>query len=233
MKMHKVKLLSTKAVDAVCSTLKTRVPRLRGAVLVLLLSSLLLLAYARVSVANWYTGNHRYDAYGVQANIHMPSTAPNLEESGQNGESNYVSLPPDNWVQAGWRYYWWYGGAQRYVEHYVNGNYGIDPYGTQAWGSTVNYKVGAWAGGNVDWLAYIDGDYKGGWGPISAPQTVQAFSEVHESSQNELNTHFSSVSYKGGDWSWHYFDQWNFYFDRDSYDIHVYRTYDYRTYGPQ
>lgn len=200
--------------------------RRRAAILALILSFLISLSYARVSVASWYTGNRRDNSYGIKAWIYAPSSAPYLEKS---GESNWVSTPSPNWVQAGWRYYKGWSAAKPYVEHCISGNYGLTEYGTQSWGTGVNYRVQY--NGYSTWYAYINDSNKGGWGPLSAPQQVLGYSEVHESSSNGLDTRFSSVYYRDSSYNWHLFDQGNWRED-SPYAVQKDSYYYYRNYRP-
>lgn len=178
--------------------------------------------------ANWYAGNGRTSAYGVKANIWAPSSAPYIQES---GESNWVSLPSPYWVQAGWRYYKGWSAAKRYVEYMTSsGIYGINHYGTHAWGSIIEYRVD-WVGGTT-WCGRIAGSNKGCYQVRSAPITVYAYSEAHVSSQNELNTRFSAVYYMSSTWNvWFLFDQARWQEDAP-YHVQKDNTYYYRNYGP-
>jgi hypothetical protein len=141
----------------------------------------------RVSATNWYAGNRRIGGtYGVKAGIMAPASAPYLEIS---GESNWVSLPADYFVQAGWRYYTSYSSAQKYREYNTHtGIYDVDNYGTQAWNTTIVYIVHQ--SGEL-WSIYIDETLISSYNYIrTAPTDGLAFSEVHESSNNQLKPIF-------------------------------------------
>jgi hypothetical protein len=88
-----------------------------------------------------------------------------------------------------------------------------------------------WLNGTV-WCASIDGDEKvcidlG----VSAPRVVSAHSEVHDSSQNQLNTDFSAVYYLDSTSQWLYFDQANWTED-SPYIIDKIQLYLYRNHNP-
>lgn len=180
------------------------------------------------SATNWYAGNAKGSVYGVKANIKTPSTAPYIETS---VESTWVSLPCCYWVQAGWRYYKDWPSAQRYVEYRNHAGGGdLIPQGNQSWGTTVEYKVQHNSG--EMWCAYINGSSKGCYNYIrTAPSQVQAYSEVHVSSNNQLNTNFSSVSYRNSSGTWYLLNNANWRED-PPYKVDKYANYRYRTYGP-
>lgn len=179
--------------------------RLGMVTLVILVGILVLaLVYPEIACAGLYAGSWHNNAFGIKALIHTPSSAPILVES---GESNWVSTSTPDWVQAGWRYYKGWSAARPYVEHCINGNYGITEYGTQSWGSNVNYRVQY--NGSSTWYAYINDSSKGGWGPLQAPKQVQEYSEVYKNSNNGLDTRFSSVYYRDSSYAWHLFNQGN------------------------
>jgi len=198
---------------------------MRAATVILVLIAAMLVA--QTVLANWYTGNSRTSAYGIKADIYTPSSAPYLAAD---GESNWVSIPTPDWVQTGWYYRVGFSSAKPYVEHQVGQNYGLTDYGTQSWNTSKNYKV-EYSSANNTWRAYIDNDFKEGWGPISAPKTVLGRSEVHTSSSNELDTDFDNVYWKNSLGSWNLFDQDNF-VEQSPYDVEETQYYKYRCYGP-
>lgn len=164
------------------------------------------------SATSWYAGNRRIGAvYGVKALIWTPSSAPYLETS---GESNWVSLPADYFVQAGWRYCTWYSTAQKYREYNTHaGVYDIDNYGTHAWNTSIEYKL-VHRSGEL-WSIYIGGTLIGSYNYVrTAPTDGLAFSEVHESSDNVVDTNFYGVSRRSSSGTGSLFDQDNF--DADS-----------------
>ena len=100
--------------------------------------ALLILVLVQSAFAHWYAGNKRNDAYGVKARIHVPSSPPYLLESGSSGQSSWVSTQGPYWIQAGWRYYWWYSEPIAYIESCQSPCAGSDDYdltefGTQSW----------------------------------------------------------------------------------------------------
>lgn len=198
--------------------------RLRAVTIVL--AVIITVVTAQTALASWYTGNSRTSAYGIQAAIFTPSSAPYLKES---GESSWVSLPSPYWVQTGWRYYKGWTAAKPYVEHNTKENYGLNHYGTQSWGSSKNYMVDHKSGNT--WRAYINLDLKEEWEPTGAPKTVMGYSEVHRSSENELNTSFNLVFWRKSSGEWRQFDQarWR---EDDPYAVEKTHFYEYRNYGP-
>jgi len=176
---------------------------------------------------SWHLGNFRPDAYGVKANISAPSDGLSLQSS---GESNWVSLPTPYWVQAGWRYYKDWIWAWSYVESYSpTTGYAIQDYSIHNWGNVIEYKV-EWTSGTT-WCGWIDGENKACYDTQPAPITVSARSEVHASSQNELNTYFWLVSYLDSSGYWTPFDQalWQ---EGPPYTIDKTQYYDFHNYGP-
>jgi hypothetical protein len=178
--------------------------------------------------ASWYAGNRRTSTYGGKANIWAPSSAPYIASG---GESNWVSLPATPyWLQTGWNYYKGWSSAKRYVEYYLpNGTYNLVYHGTHAWGGIIEYKV-EHIGGST-WCAYIAGSNKNCSQVASAPREIQAFSEVHDSNSNVLNTRFSAAYYKTSAGIWQLFNQANW---REDAPYHVQKDqlYYYRNYGP-
>lgn len=177
--------------------------------------------------ASWYAGNRRTSTYGGKANIWAPSQAPYIASG---GESNWVSLPLDYWLQTGWIYLKGWSSAKRYVEYNLpNGTYNLVYHGTHAWGSIIEYKV-EHIGGST-WCAYIAGSNKNCSQVVSAPREIQAFSEVQNSSNNVLNTRFSAAYYKTSAGIWQLFDQANWRED-SPYRVQKDQYYYYRNYGP-
>ena len=177
--------------------------------------------------ADWYAGNRRSSTYGGKANISAPAQAPSIASG---GESNWVSLPGPYWLQTGWRYYKGWTTARRYVEYYLpNGVYSLTDHGTQVWGSTVNYQIEHTSG--TIWCAIIAGSTYNCSSVVSAPREIQAFSEVHTSSSNVLNTRFAAVYYKNSSGSWLLFNQANWRED-SPYRVQKDQYYYYLNYGP-
>jgi len=192
---------------------------------VVLLASVLASTH-EVLAQNWYAGNGRDNTYGIRANIQAPAGGIYLA---QDGESNWVSTAYGDWIQAGWRYYVGYSVPRPYVEVVIGGSYDLDEYGTQSWGTAIEYRVEY--DGSSTWNAYIDGTHRGGFGPHSVPRTVFALSEVHNNSANELNTQFSYVKYRNSSYNWVFFDQNKWIYDAP-YSVTQSLYYQYRTYGP-
>lgn len=177
---------------------------------------------------SWRLGNYRPDAYGVKANISAPSQGLYIQEG---GESNWVSLPTPYWVQAGWRYYKGWIWAWSYVESYSpTTGYEIREYSIHNWGDIIEYKV-EWNSNTSTWCGWINGVNKACYDAQPAPITVSARSEVHVSSQNELNTYFWTVSYLDSNGYWTVFDQalWQ---ESPPYVIDKTQFYDFHNYGP-
>lgn len=176
----------------------------------------------------WYTGNDRDNAYGVKALISVPNSL-NIVES---GESSWVSIPSPYWVQAGWRYYeglLWFS-PKRYIEHnHPITGYEIHHYGYQDWGSTEEYRV-YWDSGTT-WCGAILTDPPECYSVRVAPSWVYANSEVHVSSQNELNTNFSYVYYLDSNFHWVLFDQANWVEDAP-YAVNKIQYYEFHNHGP-
>ena len=100
----------------------------------------------------------------------------------------------------------------------------------QNWGQTANYQVN-WLSGTT-WCALIDGDEKACIDlSVSVPAYVVAQSEVHDSSQNELNTDFSEVFYLDSNNQWIYFSQTNW-VEQSPYMVNKIQYYLYNNYLP-
>jgi hypothetical protein len=200
--------------------------------LLLLLSVLIVLSAfinaESASAQNWYAGNRSYNATGISASINTPTGAPYMASG--TAQASWVSLPCCNWVQSGWAYVQGWSNAQRYVEHNVNGVYGIIWDGTQSWGSAVTYQVRRAMGSN-NWNGYIAGVYKGSWGPFPTSSEVQALSEVQTSSSNQLSTTFSNVQYRNSVFQWYLFGQGNW-TENSPYKVSKYQNYYYHSWGP-
>jgi hypothetical protein len=195
----------------------------------------LLMAMAEPVAASWYAGNTRTSTYGVKANIATPGSAPN-PAVGQ-GTSSWVSTNPypnPGFVQTGWMHAPNYGytSATPYGEYKTDGGfYRQYHYGTQAWGTSKNYKLsfGAWG-----WYVYIDNDLKFVVGGFAYPPiTALALSEVHDSQSNVLNTWFSTVQWRNNGGTWANFDQDYWVDTQYPYTVDKYTYYLYRCYGPQ
>jgi hypothetical protein len=202
----------------------------RGVVIAILCVMVLAIILPQIALAQtWYVGNWKPNINGIKATILTPASAPYL--GSLNGESSWVSTSPiaDQWAQAGWLYWKGEAGARPYVEHKVNGAYGLEEYGTQSWGTSKEYKLIGWG---TSWATYIDSSWKGSYGPLSNPQWVEAMAEVHDNSTTVLNTLFGGVSYYASDTgTWHYFDEDYFHADLP-YHYTKYANYSWYAYGP-
>lgn len=200
-----------------------------GAISVILVMAVVIsIITVQIVQADWYAGNGRTSAYGAKADIYTPSSAPYLEES---GESSWVSTPSPYYIQTGWRYYKGWPAARPYVEHRLPDDYDLNEYGTQSWGTSKEYKV-SYEDDEDWWIAYIDGEALEMWGPIDAPTTVFGYSEVHQSSSNELDTDFHGVRWKNSQGQWNLFDQSNMWREDDPYAVEKTQYWYYRCYGP-
>lgn len=175
-------------------------------VLIVLPVLILTLAFAQVTYANWYAGNKQLSAYGVKANIRTPSANPYLIAY---GESSWVAAVGNGWVQTGWLYYIGDSLPKPYTEALTNGQYwGITYYGTQAWGTYVNYQVNNYAPScwRASFPAIGDGD---AWCGLAAPAEMQVLLEVQGSSSNQASTDVYGVRRKKSDGTWAKFNQAN------------------------
>jgi hypothetical protein len=181
--------------------------------------------------ANWYGGNVRTEAYGVSAQIATPNSAP---YSIQGGTSSWVSTSndDDSWVQVGWLHCpaYGYSSATLYIEYRYTGQPSYQwRYGTQAWGTSKNYKLNYVSNA---WSFYIDGvAYAAISGIDIPPRRVLAVAEVHDSPTNVLNTWFTSVQWRNSGGTWAYFDQNNKFAD-SPYTVGGTSNYVYQVYGP-
>lgn len=149
-------------------------------------------AYAGV-----YTGSYT----GISANIQMPTSYPNVSDS---GESVWVSTSADNngkWVQTGARYFASTGQFDVYAEYYVGGEYMRAWGGTQALGTTKAYKVEC----NPDnglWYAYCENNILANSMLSSISLDVQANGEVHKKNIEMGPFVFSNVKVKNSNFVW-------------------------------
>jgi len=165
--------------------------------------SLILLIGQRAS-ANWYAGTERPTSYGISASIRTPSNP--LQMIGATGESNWVAGAGPNWswIQAGWIFYGGQGTPVQYVEgcpNNCNPRYYME-YNSQTWGTYVEYLVEYKPGTSGTWCAYVAGVQKRCEYIGASSTSVQAYSEIHSSPQNPLDTTFNPVRYKDASMSW-------------------------------
>ena len=186
----------------------------------------------------WYTGNDRLDSYGVKAFINASLQEPFLDNISHSGQSNWVSIVEPYWVQSGWHYYRNWSGARPYIEWKMsNPPPGEIPHDFQEYPNDVqDWGTGKWY--QVEWVTGTTWCGKAGDNPVickdvgvSPPIRVYAHSEVHASALNELDTLFSSVSFKDSNGDWHLFDQ-EIWWIQTPYNIDVYSPYQFHNYGP-
>ncbi len=164
------------------------------------------------AMAIWYAGTWHVASYGIWAGISTPATAPYMENVPGSWQSNWVSIPPPNWIQSGWSFGATYAIPKSYVEVCINDCNGPPPrfyqeYSDHPLGSTIDYKV-EHSRGTVDrWCAYINNVQKVCTTVTQPPQHVEAFSEIQASSKNSLDTTFSNVWYADSSYVWHAFIQ--------------------------
>jgi hypothetical protein len=189
-------------------------------------------------IPSWYTGNDRLGAYGVKAFINTSVQEPFLDNISQSGQSNWVSIPMPYWVQAGWHYYRNWPGARPYIEwNMSNPPPGQIPHDFQEYPDDMqSWGTGKWY--QVEWTSTTTWCGKAGDNPsickdigVSPPIRVYAHSEVHASSLNELDTLFSSVSFKDSNGDWHLFDQ-EIWWIQSPYNIEIYSNSQFHNYGP-
>ncbi len=181
---------------------------------------MIFLSYQTAS-SSFYAGAIRtIHAIGGKAHISAPQNA--FPTTWGGGISNWVSSVDSSngkltWIQSGWMFSVnWASKPIEYVEWCIDCS-GQSPiykmndkwsnqYVYQEWGTTVQYEVNQEYAG--DWCGYIKDRqlqacyliYNGN------PVTIEAFSEVHDSDLNPLNTYFSDVNYKDINGQWMLFD---------------------------
>jgi hypothetical protein len=212
--------------------------------LALLSAILVILQIVTNASAQWYAGFQYPGVYGLQASISTPehpipifNNPPGMQSS----INNWVSLSGPNWIQAGWDYEYEsnnsLSGPNQFVETCIGGcneapgRY-IMHFDPQSWNTTVLYTIDFYPGtpGNNVWCASINGNPVKCQAIITPPWSGQVMSEIQINSQNELNTSFNSVSYKGIDSAWHLFDQNESLSKYFPYDVQVFQPYNFRTY---
>ena len=134
-----------------------------------------------------YAGVMVNGAYrGISARIVMPSSYPNVQDS---GESAWVSthsmmssaVGGEVWIQSGAAYYAvdQASGFLKYIEEFSRGYYYRNEYDTHDLGEEVVYKV-EYSSSDGKWYAYIDGVQMVGFRFPVADCGVQAHAEVHK-----------------------------------------------------
>lgn len=178
----------------------------------LVIAVLFILPAQKVS-ANWYAGNQRSNAFGAWAFVRTPAAAPFRVNLNFSGQYNWVSLSTPNWIQAGWAYvYPYHNIPMQYVETCINdcndppGRY-YEEFGTQPWGTTVDYIIEYVSGTTNVWCAYVSQVLKKCQGIRAAPTNVLAQSEILVSPFNQLDTLFDPVYYASAPGVYQVFDQ--------------------------
>jgi hypothetical protein len=202
--------------------------------LTILVGALTFLGISDALASSWYVGAERPGSYGVWAYIKTPPVAPFLVSFGASGEANWVSTQAaPNWIQAGWRYYHWYGDAQQYTEMCYNNctAYLANNYGTQNWNVTVQYMVQHMPGTTDQWCAYVAGIRRDCQSILVPPTTVQVYSEIHTYPLNGLETTFNPIYYKDSAEVWRLFDSnVSFPSPHHPYKRSVFQNWDFLTY---
>ncbi|MGM1020160.1 MAG: hypothetical protein ACQEXV_06340 [Bacillota bacterium] len=160
----------------------------------------LLFGSSSIYAESYYAGVNKYGSQylGMTATITTPGKLPTL---GTSGESAWVTnvTPNRDWIQTGIRYYSGYPGFTTYVEHTVNGAYGMQEIGTHLLSSSVKYMVQY--GSDSKWHAYIGGYDKGSWS-LGTNNNVQAQAETHSTNTQMGPFQFTGVQYKNTSGVW-------------------------------
>lgn len=170
-------------------------------VLLSFFSALLLVIGPSFTYANWYAGVTKPGSTytGMYAYITTPSSLPiNASESESAWVTNVTSTR--DWVQAGIVYYTGYSDFRTYIEHTVNGVYGMEEIGTQYLDTSIQYTV-QYEGADGRWHGYIAGSDKGSFN-LGVYNNVQANGETHATHTQMGPFRFTSVSYKNSSGVW-------------------------------
>lgn len=138
---------------------------------------------------------------GVSATITMPTSLPNVSDS---GESVWVSTGKDlydRWLQTGARYYYGYTGFQTYIEHFNNGGYGCTTVGTHNLGASITYKTDYNTSDNK-WHAFIAGTDLLSSTLSSNSVGVECYAEIHKKQIEMGPFSFSNVKIKDSSGTW-------------------------------
>lgn len=138
---------------------------------------------------------------GVSAEIKMPSSLPDVSDS---GESVWVSTSMDSngeWIQAGARYYSSFTNFKTYTEHYSNGIYKLTTHGIHILGKVVTYKV-EYNSSDGKWHAYISGTDMVSSSLATVDNSVQGNAEVHKKEIEMGPFTFSNVKIKNSSGTW-------------------------------
>lgn len=138
---------------------------------------------------------------GISAKITMPSSFPDVSDS---GESAWVSTGIDSngeWVQAGARYYSTDTAFKSYTEHYQNGVYTPTTVGTHRLGIYLTYKV-EYNSDDGKWHAFVNSVDKVSSPLVVTEIEVQAKGEVHKENIEMGPFAFSTVKVKNSNGMW-------------------------------
>jgi hypothetical protein len=194
------------------------------------------------ALANWRAGaERRIPVDGITALITTPQNPLDLFDAASSGVSNWISTFESdsngrNWMQAGWKFYWWYSLPKQYVEWCIDcsgsqGTYEMrEQFATQNWGTTVDYWVDR--GANSRWCASTAGVVRYCVDNLhSTSVEVIAKSEVHDSMKNPMNTIFDQVRYKDpADGVYKLFDYQVLWLKDFPYNVEVFSYSHYRTF---
>lgn len=142
----------------------------------------------------------------------------------------------NDWLQTGWKYYYWYSLPKQYVEWCIDcsGNQGTyemqDEFANQDWGNTIDYWVSRQTGPR--WCAYTEMIVRFCVDNLhDIPVEVLAKSEVHDSFWNPLDTVFNDVRYRDpSDEVWKLFDNQRVWVKDFPYDVQIFSDSYFRTY---
>lgn len=150
---------------------------------------------------SWYAGVTKPGSTyaGMYAYITTPASLPSLGSSGESAWVSNVTSTRD-WIQTGIRYYSGYSGFRTYIEHTVNGIYGMEEIGTHLLNTSIQYTV-QYEGADGKWHGYIAGSDKGSWN-LGVYNNVQANAETHATNTQMGPFRFTSVSYKNSSGIW-------------------------------
>ena len=167
---------------------------------------IVLVLFVSIALADgpyFYAGtilDEAYGARGISANIHTPVGRPVIYGYNPNGQSHWVSIMGNVWIQSGWDLYPADTGAKKYIEYLTaSGEYWLNPpyeYGTQPWDSEVEYEVNYYTSDN-QWCAVIGGYVlKCKDIGLTPPVAVGARSEVYGDSHTQIYTAFNNILFK-------------------------------------
>ena len=198
---------------------------------ILALTLLSIFAQSIFAAGPWFVGNDRTNAYGVKANITVPTTTPTLY-SGLIAAWVATANYNNNWVETGWAIVYGYA-PWSFVEIQQQGGQRHDVY----WRSQLSYgndSIYQVSYSSTYWNCYINGvleAYFSGGGLPNPPTRVRAWAEVQGSSSNQLSTIVYNVYWKNSSGTWYLFNQSQWHQD-NPYKLVKYQYYYYYCYGP-